>query len=148
MKSCFLWFESDVQMLHMVCVCCWCWFSAEQVQIHNLPLGGDKKPKDSSKVVYTLLDHPRHWPGGGKKSGLTTLLLCCQPFYLYVFFEFTCNIMLYDSVSVPWSAHNNPFTGKEKRRINTKQTQKSTVSLILTSRNKLQIWNGPTTMED
>ncbi|CAB1420301.1 unnamed protein product [Pleuronectes platessa] len=29
--------------------------SADQVQVHNLPLGGDRKPNDSSKVVYTLL---------------------------------------------------------------------------------------------
>ncbi|KAK2844246.1 hypothetical protein Q5P01_010905 [Channa striata] len=29
--------------------------STDQVQIHNLPMGGDRKPKDSSKVVYTLL---------------------------------------------------------------------------------------------
>ena len=49
---------------HMVSVCCWRWFSAEQVQVHSLPLGGDRKPKDSSKVVYTLLQQPRHWPGG------------------------------------------------------------------------------------
>ncbi|XP_022609312.1 limbic system-associated membrane protein-like [Seriola dumerili] len=34
--------------------------SGDQVQVHNLPLGGDKKPKDSSKVVYTLLPQPRH----------------------------------------------------------------------------------------
>ncbi|XP_029307695.1 sialoadhesin isoform X2 [Cottoperca gobio] len=34
--------------------------SVDQVQVHNLPLGGDKKPKDSSKVVYTLLHQPRH----------------------------------------------------------------------------------------
>ncbi|XP_028281064.1 sialoadhesin [Parambassis ranga] len=34
--------------------------STDQVQIHNLPLSGDKKPKDSSKVVYTLLPQPRH----------------------------------------------------------------------------------------
>ncbi|XP_031588957.2 B-cell receptor CD22 [Oreochromis aureus] len=34
--------------------------STDQVQVHNLPLGADKKPKDSSKVVYTLLPQPRH----------------------------------------------------------------------------------------
>ncbi|KAL6108865.1 uncharacterized protein ACO6RY_12121 [Pungitius sinensis] len=33
--------------------------SVDQVQVHNLPLGGDKKQKDSSKVVYTLLQQPR-----------------------------------------------------------------------------------------
>lgn len=63
----FFFFDDLSQMsrcTHMVCVCCWCWSSADQVQVHNLPLGGDKKPKDSSKVVYTLLHQPRHWPGG------------------------------------------------------------------------------------
>ncbi|KAM9852162.1 sialoadhesin-like [Aulostomus maculatus] len=34
--------------------------AAEQVQVHKLPLGGDKRPKDTSKVVYTLLPQPRH----------------------------------------------------------------------------------------
>ncbi|XP_063343974.1 B-cell receptor CD22 [Pelmatolapia mariae] len=34
--------------------------STDQVQVHNRPLGADKKPKDSSKVVYTLLPQPRH----------------------------------------------------------------------------------------
>ncbi|KAM9723123.1 sialic acid-binding Ig-like lectin 10 [Menidia menidia] len=29
--------------------------SADQVQVHNLSLGGERKPKDSTKVVYTLL---------------------------------------------------------------------------------------------
>ncbi|XP_062254919.1 B-cell receptor CD22-like [Platichthys flesus] len=33
--------------------------SADQVQVHNLPLGGDRKPNDSSKVVYTLLPQTR-----------------------------------------------------------------------------------------
>ncbi|XP_071381711.1 B-cell receptor CD22 [Centroberyx affinis] len=34
--------------------------SVDQVQVTHLPLGGDKEPKDSSKVVYTLLAQPRH----------------------------------------------------------------------------------------
>ncbi|XP_030606620.1 sialoadhesin [Archocentrus centrarchus] len=34
--------------------------STDQVQVHNLPVGGDKKPKDSSKVVYTLLPQHHH----------------------------------------------------------------------------------------
>ncbi|XP_069549188.1 B-cell receptor CD22 isoform X3 [Brachyistius frenatus] len=34
--------------------------SSDHVQVHHLPLGGDKKPKDSSKVVYSLLPQPRH----------------------------------------------------------------------------------------
>nr|XP_020452907.1 sialoadhesin-like isoform X2 [Monopterus albus] len=34
--------------------------SADQVQVENLPPGGGKKPKDSSKVVYTLLPQPHH----------------------------------------------------------------------------------------
>ncbi|KAM6910291.1 B-cell receptor CD22 [Xenentodon cancila] len=34
--------------------------STDQVQVHNLPLGGRKKPNDSSKVVYTLLPRMRH----------------------------------------------------------------------------------------
>ncbi|CAN9514066.1 unnamed protein product [Ophioblennius macclurei] len=34
--------------------------STDQVQIHNLPPGGDKKPKDSSRVVYTLLPQHHH----------------------------------------------------------------------------------------
>ncbi|CAJ1062048.1 sialoadhesin isoform X1 [Xyrichtys novacula] len=33
--------------------------NTEQVQVHNLPQGGDRKLKDSSKVVYTLLQQPR-----------------------------------------------------------------------------------------
>ncbi|KAM3873437.1 B-cell receptor CD22 [Diretmus argenteus] len=32
--------------------------SVDQVQVANLPLGGDNEPKDSSKVVYTLLAQP------------------------------------------------------------------------------------------
>ncbi|KAK1895573.1 Sialoadhesin [Dissostichus eleginoides] len=32
--------------------------SVDQVQIHNLPLGGERKPKDSPNVVYTLLQQP------------------------------------------------------------------------------------------
>ncbi|KAI4811312.1 hypothetical protein KUCAC02_014224, partial [Chaenocephalus aceratus] len=32
--------------------------SVDQVQIHNLPLGGERKPKDSPSVVYTLLQQP------------------------------------------------------------------------------------------
>ncbi|KAM4633454.1 B-cell receptor CD22-like [Polymixia lowei] len=31
--------------------------SVDQVQVTNLPLGGKKEPKDSSKVVYTMLSH-------------------------------------------------------------------------------------------
>ncbi|XP_034031208.1 sialoadhesin [Thalassophryne amazonica] len=34
--------------------------SAEKVQVTNLPLYGEKKPRDSPKVVYTLLPQPRH----------------------------------------------------------------------------------------
>ncbi|KAM9310041.1 sialic acid-binding Ig-like lectin 10 [Pholidichthys leucotaenia] len=34
--------------------------SVDQVQIHSLPDGSDKKPRDSSRVVYTLLSQPRH----------------------------------------------------------------------------------------
>ncbi|XP_056300771.1 sialoadhesin [Pseudoliparis swirei] len=33
--------------------------SVDQVQVHNLPLGGDRNPTDSSGVVYTLLQQPR-----------------------------------------------------------------------------------------
>ncbi|XP_041844176.1 B-cell receptor CD22 isoform X2 [Melanotaenia boesemani] len=33
--------------------------STDQVQVHSLPLSSEKKPKDSSKVVYTLLPQPR-----------------------------------------------------------------------------------------
>ncbi|XP_061633844.1 sialoadhesin isoform X2 [Phyllopteryx taeniolatus] len=32
----------------------------EQVQVQNLPLGGDKKPKESTKVVYSLVPHHPH----------------------------------------------------------------------------------------
>ncbi|XP_029927931.1 B-cell receptor CD22 [Myripristis murdjan] len=34
--------------------------SMDQVQVTNLPLGGSKEPKDSTKVVYSLLAQPRH----------------------------------------------------------------------------------------
>ncbi|XP_072249429.1 sialic acid-binding Ig-like lectin 10 [Leuresthes tenuis] len=33
--------------------------STDQVQVQNLPLGSERKPKDSSKVVYTLLPQSR-----------------------------------------------------------------------------------------
>ncbi|XP_077432215.1 B-cell receptor CD22-like [Vanacampus margaritifer] len=32
----------------------------EQVQVQNLPLGGDRKPKEPTKVVYSLLPHHLH----------------------------------------------------------------------------------------
>lgn len=53
----------------------WRLFSPEQVQVHNLPLGGSMKARDSSKVVYTLL-HPTHfWPGGEQLSVRQTMFL-------------------------------------------------------------------------
>ncbi|KAK5621889.1 hypothetical protein CRENBAI_003580 [Crenichthys baileyi] len=34
--------------------------SPDQVQVHNMPLRGESKARDSSRVVYTLLPQPQH----------------------------------------------------------------------------------------
>ncbi|XP_068179026.1 uncharacterized protein si:dkey-33i11.1 [Antennarius striatus] len=36
------------------------WSNADQVQIHNLPTGGNKMPKESYKPVYTILHQSHH----------------------------------------------------------------------------------------
>lgn len=73
-----VWKKSTLLEHKMMCVqtnsygfcLLWCSFSPEQVQVHNLPLGGNKKPKDSSKVVYTLLHPPHYWPGEKTTFGM------------------------------------------------------------------------------
>lgn len=116
MKTCFYDFDRSQmsRWTHMVTVCCWCWFSADQVQVHNLPLGGDKKPKDSSKVVYTLLPQPRHWPGEKRQIRYDTLQLSVSSFtnlrgavLFWLFCIYFTNFIYYvhGNVSVLWSTH-------------------------------------------